>query len=267
MAFLSFRYWFCRAYIYQFARHGNKARDRDGFGAAGEIDPGGGGEPRRIDGERFEALPQHLAALAERGGRDLLERPAVAGFRRLRGTSRTTDEVTLGCGTNAAGEMSNRILVSARQFASTAEPSIGLVILVRDDAFGHLALEHQHHHVVPGRPGLDREPVDQERGGDIVGQVGDDFGAARRRATAADRTLCASAQTISSRPGYRLAISSSGASARSSRSTAMTRLAPSASSARVSPPGPGPISITVASSSGPAARAIRAVRLRSSRKF
>ena len=47
----------------------------------------------------------------------------------------------------------------------------------------------------------------------------------------------------------------------------MTRRAPSASSARVSPPGPGPISITVASSSGPAARAIRAVRLRSSRKF
>ena len=46
----------------------------------------------------------------------------------------------------------------------------------------------------------------------------------------------------------------------------MTRLAPSASSARVRPPGPGPISMTVAPSSGPAARAIRAVRLRSSRK-
>ena len=38
-------------------------------------------------------------------------------------------------------------------------------------------------------------------------------------------------------------------------------------SARVNPPGPGPISMTVAPSSGPAARAIRAVRLRSSRKF
>ena len=38
----------------------------------------------------------------------------------LRGTSRTTEEVTLGCGTKAAGEMSNRILVSARQLASTA---------------------------------------------------------------------------------------------------------------------------------------------------
>ena len=55
--------------------------------------------------------------------------------------------------------------------------------------------------------------------------------------------------------------------ARSSRSTAMTRRAPAASSARVSPPGPGPISTTSTPSSGPAARAMRAVRLRSSRKF
>ena len=47
----------------------------------------------------------------------------------------------------------------------------------------------------------------------------------------------------------------------------MTLAAPSASSARVRPPGPGPTSITVTPSSGPAARAIRPVRLRSSRKF
>ena len=55
--------------------------------------------------------------------------------------------------------------------------------------------------------------------------------------------------------------------ARASRSTAITRAAPSASSARVSPPGPGPISTTVTPSSAPPARAMRAVRLRSSRKF
>src|SRR2546430_1901182 len=48
---------------------------------------------------------------------------------------------------------------------------------------------------------------------------------------------------------------------------AITRRAPLRSSARVSPPGPGPTSITVASLSSPAARAILAVRLRSSRKF
>src|SRR5690242_15974370 len=48
---------------------------------------------------------------------------------------------------------------------------------------------------------------------------------------------------------------------------AITRRAPLNSSARVSPPGPGPTSITVASPRSPAARAILPVRLRSSRKF
>ncbi len=81
----------------------------------------------------------------------------------------------MGCGTKAAGEMSNRILVSARQLASTGEPAIGLVILSGDDPLGDLALEHQHHHVVPGRPRLDREPVHQQRGRDVVGQVGNDL--------------------------------------------------------------------------------------------
>ena len=55
------------------------------------------------------------------------------------------------------------------------EPPVGLIVLARDDAFGDLALKHQHHHVVPGRPRLDRQPVDQQGGRDIVRQVGDDF--------------------------------------------------------------------------------------------
>ena len=59
-----------------------------------------------------------------------------------------------------------------------AEPSIGLVVLVCHDTLGDLALKHQHHRVVPGRPGFDRQPIDQECGRDIVRQVGDDFCAA-----------------------------------------------------------------------------------------
>src|SRR3954468_2471701 len=47
----------------------------------------------------------------------------------------------------------------------------------------------------------------------------------------------------------------------------MTCLTPAARIARVKPPGPGPTSTTVAPSSGPAARAMRLVRLRSNRKF
>src|SRR5690606_33133512 len=48
---------------------------------------------------------------------------------------------------------------------------------------------------------------------------------------------------------------------------AITRAAPASSMARVRPPGPGPISITVAPSSLPPERAMRPVRLRSRRKF
>ena len=44
----------------------------------------------------------------------------------------------------------------------------------RDDALGHLALEHQCERVEPRRPVVGRQPPDQERGADIVGQVGDD---------------------------------------------------------------------------------------------
>src|SRR5579884_3275352 len=54
---------------------------------------------------------------------------------------------------------------------------------------------------------------------------------------------------------------------RASRSIAMTLRAPSARRARVNPPGPGPISTIAAFPSGPAALAIRRVRLRSKMKF
>src|SRR5262249_30266925 len=43
-----------------------------------------------------------------------------------------------------------------------------------DDAFGNLALEHQHEPVVPGRPWFEREPADQQRSGNVVGQVRND---------------------------------------------------------------------------------------------
>ena len=68
-----------------------------------------------------------------------------------------------------------------------AEPPVSLLVLARDDAHRHLALKHQHHHVVPGRPRLDREPADQQRGRDVVGQVGDDLGLRRSRDRGGDR--------------------------------------------------------------------------------
>jgi hypothetical protein len=112
---------------------------------------------------------------------------------------------------------------------------------------------------------LGAEPVDQQHSRDIVGQVGDDPGAfaiQKRTRIERHRVVIDDGQTA------RIALFDffSAGIARSSRSTAITRLRP-APARRVRPPGPGPISTIVASSSGAAARAIRDVRLRSSRKF
>src|SRR5262249_36853678 len=63
--------------------------------------------------------------------------------------------------------------------------SVALAAGGGDDAFGDLALEHQHEPVVPGRPRLEREPADQQRSGNVVGQVRNDArgGAAEERRT------------------------------------------------------------------------------------
>src|SRR5262249_39237388 len=64
------------------------------------------------------------------------------------------------------------------------QASVALAAGDGDNAFGDLALEHQHEPVVPGRPRLEREPADQQRGGNVVGQVRKDA----RRGTAEERT-------------------------------------------------------------------------------
>src|SRR5262249_48837882 len=63
------------------------------------------------------------------------------------------------------------------------QASVALAAGGGDNAFGDLALEHQHEPVVPGRPRLEREPADQQRGGNVVGQVRNDAraGAAEER--------------------------------------------------------------------------------------
>ena len=100
---------------------------------------------------------------------------AVARQRRRRaGSARTTDDVTFGGGTKADGCMSNRIFGSRAPAGQHRQPAIGLAAGRGDDALGDLALEHQHQPVVPRRPRLGGQPADQQRGGDVVGQVGDD---------------------------------------------------------------------------------------------
>ena len=119
--------------------------------------------------------PQHLAALAESGRGDAFECAAVAGQR-----SGARDELAPATRSPSAaarrptGAISNRIFASRAPAGEHGEPAIGLRARLRHDALGDLALEHQHQPVVPGRPRLGGEPADEQRGRDVVGQVGDD---------------------------------------------------------------------------------------------
>ena len=82
--------------------------------------PAASSSGKRIGAERLQALPQHLAALAEGRLGDALEHARRSQGRGLaRGMNCTTDEVTLGGGTKADGAMSNRIFACVRQPAST----------------------------------------------------------------------------------------------------------------------------------------------------
>ena len=136
----------------------------------------------------FRLCAQHLAALAEGGLGDALERAAVAGQgscarHKLHQRRRHLRRRHEGRGRDV--EQDFRLRAPARQHR---EPAVGLRAGLRHDALGDLALEHQHEPVVPGRPRLDGEPADQQRGRDVVGQVGDDARPGRRRDRARRRT-------------------------------------------------------------------------------
>ena len=108
-----------------FSSSRQRVRQRDEFLDAQRL-----GAPRRrrcrpspaaaVAAERFQALAQHLAALAEGGLGDAAERADV-GRRAApaRGTRWTTEEVTFGGGVKACGGTSKAIRASVRQPAST----------------------------------------------------------------------------------------------------------------------------------------------------
>ena len=138
----------------------DEAFDRNILRARGRVEAGLFEQRNGIDAERLQALPQHLAALAECRLGDALQRAAVAG-QAVRRAARAAprDDVTFGGGTKADGAMSNRIFASRAPARQHREPAVGLRAGLRDDALGDLALEHQHEPVVPGRPRLGGEPA------------------------------------------------------------------------------------------------------------
>ena len=181
----------------------------DLLGAAGGVEAGGLEQRSQLNpvsrGERLQAGAASLRRCPERGGS---RAAAVAGPAQSsgigRGISCTTEDVTFGGGVKARGAHRRGSAPARASRASTAEPPVVLAFARRrDDALGDLALEHQGQPVEPRRP-VRRQPADQQRRGDVVGQVGADprRRAGRRVATSAARsTVSASPAMISSRPG------------------------------------------------------------------
>src|SRR5215813_6450401 len=127
------------------------------LGSRGRLDPRGVEQRGWIGAQRFQALTQHLAALTERGLSHPLERGAFAD-ERIVARHQVHDR---RCHVwwrheGAAGDVE-----ADARFATPAnedgQPSEALAAGGGDDAFGNLALEHQ--------------PADQQRSGNVVGQV------------------------------------------------------------------------------------------------
>ena len=184
--------------------------------------------------------------------------------------SSTTLDVTFGGGSEGGRrdvEQDARLRPPSRQHREA--PIVGALGRRGDDALSHLALEHERQAIIERRPGLGLEPACQERGRDVVGKVGDD--ADRHGPGLGDQRRGRDAQRIAfddfepSRPMR-------GDLAKRAERAGVALdgdhlLGSLRQSARVSPPGPGPTSTTATPASGPAARAILRVRLRSKRKF
>ena len=113
----------------------------------------------------------------------------------------TTLDVTLGGGTKARGRHveQDRRARSAIAPAPTAGHRPSLPRL-RDEALGHLLLEHQGQRLNHGGQWSRSSQRDQQRRRDVVGQVGDDLGAARRDSVAS-RRRARRPRSTSSRPG------------------------------------------------------------------
>ncbi len=101
-------------------RERDEACDRNIFRARLGVDPRSREQGVRVTAEGAQARSQHLAPLPERRCSHAPEALVLQGRGWARGTKRTTDEVTLGGGTNALGAISNMIFASVRQPASTA---------------------------------------------------------------------------------------------------------------------------------------------------
>ena len=166
----------CVSYIGQFTGHGNKARDRNRFGPPGRVDFGGGRQPGRIDRQRFEALPQHFSALAERCRRHLFEGAAVARLRRAARHQPHHRGGDLGLRHEGGRGNVEQDFGLGAPVGEHREPAIGLVILAaRRSARRPRAETSAPSCRTRAATARSRASPTSSGGRDIVGQVGDDL--------------------------------------------------------------------------------------------
>ena len=236
-----------------------------GISSARAVSRNAGGGEQRLAGRApraAQALAQHLAALAEGGLGDALERARGRNGSGLGARHQAHDRRGhLGRrheGRRRDVEQDFRLACASRPARRAGRSSCAPGAATMRSATSRWNISTRH--VVPRRPRLDAEPAHQQRGRDVVGQVGDDADGAGR---VAEMRRGSNVERIARRP-REPARDSARRSRRAPRSRARRArprsrgAAPSASSARVRPPGPGPTSTTVTPSSGPPARAMRA---------
>ena len=192
-------------------------------------------------GQCLQARAQHLAPLAEGGlGQLLHDRRASTPSGASAGTMWTTADVTLGGGTKAERLTVIAIRGSRAPLGRDRQPAVSLAAGRGDDPLGDLLLEHQGQRSPPRRPGRRRASAAAARCRHC--RAGWRRHGRRRRRSSRSSISSASPSTMLEPVAELLAASSASAGMqRRSRSTATT-LAPASSSARVSPPGPGPTS-------------------------
>ena len=154
-------------------------------------------------------------------------------------------EVTDGGGTKAPLLTSNRILARAAPLRQHRQPSVMFAAGSGGDALRHFLLEHQGEAGPERRPSLDRQPFDQKRGAHIVRQVGGDADAR----VAESRPHPIPAHRRNALPAFparrgRSLPAPAGSVRRVPPQSPCPRLR--SASARVRPPGPGPLRRTPA---------------------
>jgi len=241
----------------QFPGQRGKSFDRDVLARAGGLDAGRRQQRERVGAQRFQALAQHFAALAEGASVTCAPARGATGQRFGPRTSWITDEVTLGGGTKADGlyvEQDFRLRAPRRQHR---QPAVLLAAgrgasrrRPRAETFSTSRSYHGGHGSrTASRSGARR---------DVVGQVGDDPHRAAVKQRLGSNCMASPGTTVR-RPRIVRAISATPPAAPLVAPTAMTRRATFSGSARSAHLGPGPISTTVDAVERACARAMRPV--------